>query len=230
MGRIRRTEAATSGSFPLPGRESHPLEAPGLSWRTEKAVDVGLHHISIPPVLQVNGQVTDRIPCPACRPVPITTSQQLLLIDRIQDSGTGGLEEFILYDRYSKRPLLAVALRNVPTTYQLRPVPLLLQPLSQCLDIRLQMFCIRVPGHAVHPTGRVLIQVTPGVQQKFSVQAMVSAQAQRRAVAAIETRERTLAAGGRPCARCGAPVHHARPVCTRCIEAAKTKAREQAFA
>ena len=26
--------------FPLPGRESHPLESPGFSWRTEKSADV----------------------------------------------------------------------------------------------------------------------------------------------------------------------------------------------
>jgi hypothetical protein len=31
-----RLDSRWGGSFPLPGRESHPLEAPGLAWRTEK--------------------------------------------------------------------------------------------------------------------------------------------------------------------------------------------------
>ena len=28
------------GSFPLPGRESHRLEAPGLAWRTQVALEI----------------------------------------------------------------------------------------------------------------------------------------------------------------------------------------------
>jgi Protein of unknown function (DUF1203) len=31
-----RLDSWWSGSFSLPGREFHPLEAPGLSWRTEE--------------------------------------------------------------------------------------------------------------------------------------------------------------------------------------------------
>jgi len=32
-----RLDSRWGGSFPLPGREFHPLEAPGLAWRTEVA-------------------------------------------------------------------------------------------------------------------------------------------------------------------------------------------------
>ena len=35
-----RLDSRWGGSFPLPGRELHPLEAPGLSWRTEVAPNV----------------------------------------------------------------------------------------------------------------------------------------------------------------------------------------------
>src|SRR5262249_45073373 len=34
----------------LPGREFHPLEAPGLSWRTEKLLQVYVHHPSASPL------------------------------------------------------------------------------------------------------------------------------------------------------------------------------------
>ena len=32
---------------PFPGRESHPLKAPGLSWRTEKFLQVEIHHPAV---------------------------------------------------------------------------------------------------------------------------------------------------------------------------------------
>jgi hypothetical protein len=31
-----RLDSRWGGSFPLPGRELHPLEAPGIAWRTEE--------------------------------------------------------------------------------------------------------------------------------------------------------------------------------------------------
>jgi hypothetical protein len=65
----------------------------------EAAFDVGLHHIPIPPVLPVKGEVADRFPCPALGALPITAGQQLLRIDGIQEPGPGGLEEFILEHR-----------------------------------------------------------------------------------------------------------------------------------
>jgi hypothetical protein len=39
----------------------HPLEAPGLPWRTEKAFDIRLYHIAINPLLEVEGEVTNRL-------------------------------------------------------------------------------------------------------------------------------------------------------------------------
>jgi hypothetical protein len=35
-----RLDSRWGGSFPLPGRESHPLEAPGLAWRTENYAQI----------------------------------------------------------------------------------------------------------------------------------------------------------------------------------------------
>src|SRR5215469_7458823 len=42
-----RLDSWWSGSFSLPGREFHPLEAPGLAWRTEKFFQVEIHHPAI---------------------------------------------------------------------------------------------------------------------------------------------------------------------------------------
>ena len=42
-----RLDSRWGGSFPLPGRELHPLEAPGLAWRTEILLEVRIHHVPI---------------------------------------------------------------------------------------------------------------------------------------------------------------------------------------
>jgi hypothetical protein len=43
-----RLDSRWGGSFPLPGRELHPLEAPGLPWRTEIASQVDIDHQAHP--------------------------------------------------------------------------------------------------------------------------------------------------------------------------------------
>jgi hypothetical protein len=43
-----RLDSRWGGSSPFPGRESHPLKAPGLTWRTKVAFEVGIHDVSIP--------------------------------------------------------------------------------------------------------------------------------------------------------------------------------------
>jgi hypothetical protein len=35
--------------FPFPGRESHPLKAPGFAWRTEKRLDIEVEHPVVSP-------------------------------------------------------------------------------------------------------------------------------------------------------------------------------------
>lgn len=63
------------------------------------------------------------------------------------------------------------------------------------------------------------------------IEALRAYHAHRLADEAIKLRDETLAAGGRPCARCGAPLRSdSAPVCRRCVTAAKTKARLEDYA
>ncbi|HEX9869378.1 MAG TPA: hypothetical protein VGC99_12455 [Candidatus Tectomicrobia bacterium] len=158
---------------PVIAAPAPPLQPPVMVHVVAAAFHVGLHHLPIPPVLPVTGQVSDRIPCPTSGPVPITTRQTLLRIDRRQEPGAGCLQERIFDHRDASRPLLAVALRHVTTTNPRRPVPLLLPPLDQCLDLRLQGLGLRLPCHAIHPTGRLRMQVAPAVPPELDVQAPV---------------------------------------------------------
>jgi hypothetical protein len=77
------------------------LKAPAMIHVVEKAPNVGFNHIAVASVLQVKDEVSNRIPCPAIRPVTITKRQKILLIDRIQYPGAGCLKEFVLDNRYS---------------------------------------------------------------------------------------------------------------------------------
>jgi len=154
---------------PVLAPHAQPLQPPVLVPGVEKALAVGLDRIPLPPVWPVTepaldliqGPVSDRLPCSTSGPVPITAPQNLRLVHRAQDSGAGCLEPLVFDHRDASWPLVAVALRDVVPTHQLRPVPLLLQPLHHCLDLRLQVRCPRRPRHALHPSGGVLVQRLP---------------------------------------------------------------------
>lgn len=72
------------------------LQQPVLVHVVEEAFDVGRYHIPVPPLLPVKGQVADRLPGPALGAVPITPRQNLLLLERLQDSGAGGLQALVV--------------------------------------------------------------------------------------------------------------------------------------
>ena len=166
-----RPEPAQTGT--VIAAHTPPRQPPALVHGVEHAVHVGLHHRSRPPVLPGTGPVTDRLPGPACRPVPLARCPTRRRIDRLPEPGTPCLQACILAHREASRPLVAMFRRHVPPTQPLRPVPLLLQPLDPCRDIRLPVRSIRLPPHAIHPTGRVLVQVAPAVQKALDVQAPV---------------------------------------------------------
>ena len=46
-----RLDSRWGGSFPFPGREFHPLEAPGLAWSTETARQMSASDPKVPIVL-----------------------------------------------------------------------------------------------------------------------------------------------------------------------------------
>jgi hypothetical protein len=47
----------------------------------KEAFDINLYHIPIPPVLQVEGEVPDRIQRPASGTITVAAIQKILLID-----------------------------------------------------------------------------------------------------------------------------------------------------
>src|SRR5215469_14335169 len=79
-----RLDSWWSGSFPLPGREFHPLEAPGLSWRTEVGSEIKIDDSSLP----FHDRLVDLqhrfMSCPL-RSVSIRPRLKICFKDRLQD-------------------------------------------------------------------------------------------------------------------------------------------------
>src|SRR5262247_994303 len=80
----------------------------------EEALDISLYQIAIPSVLEVKGEVTDRIQRPPSGAIAVTTIQKILLIDCCQQLRTGQLHQFVFQggDPYSTLPHYPKHLRN----------------------------------------------------------------------------------------------------------------------
>ena len=71
-------------AWPLPGRELHPLEAPGFAWRTEVAFEVGIYHPGGTP-LQPLLDFPEGLLTPSPRSEAIIAREKLPLKDRLHD-------------------------------------------------------------------------------------------------------------------------------------------------
>ena len=60
---------------------SHGFSKEASRCRIEEALDIGLHQIAISSVLQIEGEVADRIQRTASGSIAVTTLQKILLID-----------------------------------------------------------------------------------------------------------------------------------------------------
>jgi hypothetical protein len=65
----------------------------------ENAAHVGLYPIAIGALVQVEGQVPDRIERAPSRSIAIAAREEVLLINRRQPLGTGELDPFIFQGR-----------------------------------------------------------------------------------------------------------------------------------
>jgi len=67
--------------FPLPGRELHPLKAPGLSWRTKVAAEIRINDLPMSRFDQLV-DVLHCVQCAAVRPIGILLRRQVSLPSR----------------------------------------------------------------------------------------------------------------------------------------------------
>src|SRR6202521_2123465 len=161
--------------FSLPGRELHPLEAPGLSWRTEVAAQVRIDHLAMAAVDQ-GVHLPDGVQTATPRSVPILLRRQIGLENRTQDQHCRRLDHSVAHRRDAQRPLTSARLRDVDPANRLRSIPLLSELSRQfaqpCFPaLRLD---VREPL-AVHPRRSAVggTDAVGVVQDVFSVQLVV---------------------------------------------------------
>jgi hypothetical protein len=70
--------------FPFPGRESHPLKAPGLAWRTKVAAEVCIYDFSMASVDQLM-DVSNRVQRAAVSPIGVLFRLQISFEDRFEN-------------------------------------------------------------------------------------------------------------------------------------------------
>ena len=94
--------------FPFPGRESHPLKAPGLPWRTEKARDVSVQNVVHLLLQEHVRQRIQRVILAAPRAEALRESQKVFLINLVEDGGHSVLDDFVFQSRNSQWTLPSI--------------------------------------------------------------------------------------------------------------------------
>src|SRR5207248_2564181 len=82
--------------FPFSGRESHPLKAPGLSWRTEEATNVCIEHPVHSLPLDAHGQRVQRLMRAAAGTEPVREALEVDLVDLVENRHHSLLNDLVL--------------------------------------------------------------------------------------------------------------------------------------
>ena len=102
-----------------------------------EASDIRCYDIAEFAVMQVEGQIADRLLGAVPRPVPIATGYKLLFVDGSQQLGTGQLDQLVFDGGNAQRSLFSVLFGYVATNYQFGTITLSAQSLRQRLGIGL---------------------------------------------------------------------------------------------
>src|SRR5437867_12080326 len=114
-------------AFPLPVRESHPLEAPSLAWRAEVGTDIQLKNILGRPAANHPAYLVQRVVCTSSRPEAGGAVEKVLLEDRVEQFHRGPLHDLVFKGGDRDRPLSPILLVDVDPAQRLCAVGLALQ-------------------------------------------------------------------------------------------------------
>ena len=121
----------------------------------EETPDIGVENPVHAHGIDANRKRIERMVLTAPWPEPIREPEEILLVDRVENSDHGTLEDFILQSGYTQRSLSAIRLRYEPPPNRLRPVAAAMDPAMQILKIGLQVCLVVLPCQTIHP-GRSL--------------------------------------------------------------------------
>src|SRR5262245_34970991 len=152
-----RLDSRWGGSFPLPGRELHPLEAPGLAWRTEIRSQVEIDDVGLAPDDCLR-HALDRRVRGLLRAVAIRPRLEVGFEDRFQDEFQRPLHHAIANGRNREVTNLAPLFRYSDLPRSLGPIPPLHQLLAQLVKKRLHAICFDgLERHPITAGGAVVL-------------------------------------------------------------------------
>src|SRR5207249_8572792 len=102
----------------------------------EESLNIRFHHEVVLTELKLHGQLIHRVQSAPVRPVPIATTQKILLVDGFQYPRDRQLQQLVLHHRNPQRTLSSIRLRYPVTADQSCPVAFPLQPLYEIPDVR----------------------------------------------------------------------------------------------
>src|SRR5713101_2017071 len=76
---------------------SQPADPPVLIPAVTEALEVRLHHVVLVPKLELDRQFVYGLQGPHARSIPITTAQEILLVDGFEETGDCHLQQLILH-------------------------------------------------------------------------------------------------------------------------------------
>ena len=91
-------------------------------------------------------------------PEAVAETEEVLLVDGVQDFDRSALDDLVLQRGHAQRALTPVGLVDVRPLHRLGPVAASGQPVGQVQQVALQVLPVALPGLAVHPGGRVAFE------------------------------------------------------------------------
>ena len=153
-------------------KTEHPQQ-PAVVDVLEEPADIGFHQVAELAGRQRHAEIAHRVLGAPARAVAMGAVEEVFLVDRPQELGTGQLHEFIFQRRDAQRPFFSVLFRYVDAPDEFRPVAPGFHALRQVGDVAFQIGCVSLRRQPIDATGRLLIQAVPAVHQQIGVHLVV---------------------------------------------------------
>src|SRR5262245_40133762 len=152
-----RLDSRWSGSFSLPGRELHPLEAPGFAWRAEIGFQVQIDDVGFPLDDGLRNALDRRVRR-LLRPVAVRPRLEISFEDGVQDEFERTLYHAIADRRNRELAHLASLLRYSDLPRSLGSIAPLHQLLAKLVEKRVHAVCFDgLKRHPITARGTVVL-------------------------------------------------------------------------
>src|SRR5436305_15352264 len=134
------------------------LREPFLVHRVEERLDVGVRYPAHLPAVDPDTERIQRIVRAASRPEPVRDSEEVFLVDRVQQRDHRPLDNLVLQGRDRERALPAVRLGYVDPPRRQCPIRSPLDPVVQVLELALEPCLVVFPRQPIYTRRGILLE------------------------------------------------------------------------